>query len=56
MLVNRARNFMIMDALKEDYDYIWFMDDDNIPENPKTLDIMIDMCEDIVTGIYTSRV
>ena len=56
MLVNRARNYMIDEALAKDYDYIWFMDDDNIPENADTLKILVDMDVDIATGIYTTRV
>lgn len=55
-LVNRARNNIILKAVNEWYDYILFMDDDNVPENPKILEILMDMNVDIATWVYLSRI
>jgi len=55
-LVNRARNVMILKAIQEWYDYILFLDDDNIPENPNTVKELLDMDVDIATWIYLTRI
>lgn len=48
--VTTARNAFFMDAYKKGFDYLLFIDDDNVPIYPWVLEKMIRMDKDVVTG------
>lgn len=52
--VDKARNAIAMEALKNNFDYLMFIDDDN-PVPPETLEVMLSDDKDIVTVPILSR-
>lgn len=53
--VSLARNLIIQKAIKDKYDYVRWLDDDNVPLTPTMLDDLIDTGEDIVSALVPSR-
>lgn len=53
--IDQARNKFIEDFLQTDWDYLLFLDDDNIPEDINFLDKLIQTNKPIVTGLIPSR-
>lgn len=52
--IDKARNYIAMEALKQGFDYLLFVDDDN-PIPPDTLEKLIEDDKDIVTVPILSR-
>lgn len=52
--VDKARNYIVVEALKGNFDYVFFLDDDN-PVPPETLRLMLEDDKDIVTVPILSR-
>lgn len=52
--VDKARNYMAMETLKQGFDYLFMVDDDN-PIPPETLELMIADDKDIVIAPILSR-
>lgn len=53
--ITTARNLMAKKAIKEWYDYLLFMDDDNIPENKYAVSTLIEDDKDIACWYYKDR-
>jgi glycosyltransferase involved in cell wall biosynthesis len=52
--IDKARNAMVIEALKNEVDYLFFVDDDN-PIPPNTLELFIEDNKDIVSAPIISR-
>ncbi len=50
-----ARNKIINHAIENNYDYIRWLDDDNPPEVPNALDLLLEHWKDVVSGCVPSR-
>lgn len=50
-----ARNKIINHAINNNFDYIWRLDDDNPPEMPNALDLLLEHGADIVSWCVPSR-
>lgn len=47
--ISTARNELIMDFLRSDSEYLWFLDDDNIPERIDCLEKLLEARKPIIT-------
>ena len=50
-----ARNELIKDFLRSDSDYLWFLDDDNIPESIDCLNKLLEARKPIISALVPSR-
>lgn len=53
--ISLARNLIIQKAIKDKYDYVRWLDDDNPPKSPTMLDDLLESGDDIVSALVPSR-
>lgn len=50
-----ARNQYLVMAIRDNYDYIWFLDDDNVPNQLNALEILLSYKKDIICWLVPTR-